>query len=37
MRGQLTLNSRSGAGTEMIIQIPRKQPAPSDEVPEAKL
>ncbi len=37
MGGTLTLHSSSGAGTEMMIEIPRKNIMPSAEVPEAKL
>jgi signal transduction histidine kinase/ligand-binding sensor domain-containing protein len=37
MGGSLTLNSRSGAGTELVIHLPRKQATPSDEVPGATL
>jgi ligand-binding sensor domain-containing protein/signal transduction histidine kinase len=35
--GKLMLNSRSGAGTELIVHIPRKHSTPSDQVPEVKL
>jgi len=35
--GRLTLNSRTGVGTELIIQIPRTVAASSDTVPGASL
>jgi ligand-binding sensor domain-containing protein/signal transduction histidine kinase len=37
MGGRLTLNSSTGAGTELIIQIPRKHSIPSDEAPGVTL
>jgi len=37
MGGKLTLDSQSGAGTQLIIHIPRKHATLSDQVPETSL
>ena len=37
MGGKLTLNSQSGAGTQLVIHIPRKHATLSDQVPETSL
>ena len=37
MSGKLTLNSRSGAGTQVIIEVPRKTPVGPNELSEIRL
>jgi len=37
MGGKLTLNSRTGAGTEVIIEVPRQAPVEPNEMSEMRL